>query len=396
MISRIILTTVLFGMMFLISIAFEAPAHLASTHAVDQFQNSDQSYWSARYWMYGVSAMNYILATLTFAAFISIWYAPLKRAAQWVIAAVSVLLLISVIMPNNAWAYYDKTNWPEVVLIMPNESAFFIPDTGANKDTQGAFGSEQYYRDNKIATKRFDIPHAKLPSSSYWSDYYVPTGRLILVNREPYMREWTMTHSRGTSDKNEGFPCQSKEGLNVTLEITVAASVAEEQAPKFLYHFGVKPAEGDRGDPKVVFTSIYYGRSLKEIMDTVIRGKVQSLICRALGPKSFDEINLMQSEILNQIEQQTIEFAHARGITIDYLGSAGTFHFDPDVQQALNERYRATTIKDQLPILREKAIIDAFTKWDGHLPNPAFIAIPEGMVGKATEMLQKQLGMPQK
>jgi hypothetical protein len=67
----------------------------------------------------------------------------------------------------TAYAYYDQANYTEAYFILPNESAFFIPDVGANKETQGGFGSEAYLQENKIPAKRFEIPHQKLSGTSF-------------------------------------------------------------------------------------------------------------------------------------------------------------------------------------------------------------------------------------
>ena len=38
-------------------------------------------------------------------------------------------------------------------------------------------------------------------------------------------------------------------------------------------------------------------------------------------------------------------------MTIDFLGWADTFTFDPDVQKAINDRFAAEHLKDYLPVL---------------------------------------------
>ena len=82
--------------------------------------------------------------------------------------------------------------------MLPNESAFFVPDVGDTRNTQVAFGTEAYYAANKIASKRFVVPHVKLDNSALLGDYYVPSGRLIIVSRKPYAREWTQAAHRAT------------------------------------------------------------------------------------------------------------------------------------------------------------------------------------------------------
>ncbi len=42
--------------------------------------------------------------------------------------------------------------------------------------------------------------------------------------------------------------------------------------------------------------------------------------------------------------ESTTKYCTDKGITLDYIGWAGTFTFDKDVQQAINDRYTAQTI----------------------------------------------------
>ena len=280
----------------------------------------------------------------------------------------------------TAYAYYDQANYTEAYFILPNESAFFIPDVGANKETQGGFGSEAYLQENKIPAKRFEIPHQKLSGTSYWSNYYVPTGRLIIVDRTPYNREWTASGHRGTSPKDESMPCQSREGLNVTAEVGIAVSVHEENAAKFLYWFGVKPPVGDRKDPQVIFTSVFYGRNLAEVMDGVGRGQIQTLVCNEIGKYPLDKVNEMYVPIIEQVKARAEEFLKERGITLDYIGWAGTLTFDKDVQQAINDNYSAQKIAPVLDILKTKALLDVAHKWNGQLPSlPSVVVLPSNL-----------------
>jgi hypothetical protein len=316
------------------------------------------------------------LATLAvLAALVAIWWSPARR---WLAGAVVVALSFNLI-GGEAKAYYDKADYAEVYLVLPNESAFWIPDTGANATTQTNLDSEAYFESNRIATKRFQIPHAVLPGSGWFAGYYVPTGRLIVVDRTPYNREWTKSSSRGTSAKDESFPCQTSEGINVTVEIGIAASVAERDAAKFLYYFGVKPPPGDRKDPAVIFTSVYQGRSLAEVMDGVVRGKVSALVCAEIGARTLDKANAEIDPFMAKVQEDVAAYLKMRGITLDYIGWAGTWTFDQPVQDAINRRYIATQEKlaaESLAPYAETIMVLAMAegvrtavgKFDGKLP----------------------------
>ncbi len=56
-------------------------------------------------------------------------------------------------LDQKAYAYYDQNNYTEAYFVLPNKLAFFIPDVGANRDTQVGFGSEAYLQENKFRRK---------------------------------------------------------------------------------------------------------------------------------------------------------------------------------------------------------------------------------------------------
>ena len=242
----------------------------------------------------------------------------------------------------QAQAYYDKTDYTEAYTILPNESAFWIPDAGANKDNQAQFDSEAYLQANKIAVKRFIVPHTKLQGSGGFFDFYVPAGRLIIVDRTPFSREWVEARERGTSTRNESFPCQSKEGLNISVGVSIGASVLEANAAKYLYRFGVLPPVGDRTDPKVIFASVFFSRKLSDVMDDVGRKKVQTLVCNEIASRSFDKANEEANQIMGAVGKAATDYFASVGITLDFIGWADTFTFDPAVQDAVNRRYVAS------------------------------------------------------
>jgi hypothetical protein len=323
-----------------------------------QFDESNISYIES---VVGMSLFSRIGISfgLVFLVLLAIWWRPLKASVPKVsklFTATAMVGLLFIGMTEKADAYYDKSDYAEAYFILPNESAFYIPDVGANKAGQAAFGSEAYLAENKVAAKRFVIPHVKLENSGLFSNYYVPAGRLIIVDRTPYNREWVKSTARGTASRDESFPCQSSEGLDMTVGVSIASSVTEANAAKFLYYFGVNPPRGNRADPNVIFSSVFAGKSLAEVMDTVVRGKVQALVCGELSKRTLDKGNTEASTtVMAAIEKNVGDFLGTRGITLDYIGWADTFEFDKDVQRAINDKYVALTIESSLPVLQQQA-----------------------------------------
>lgn len=319
-----------------------------------QFFESDAAYATT---MFTFSLFNFIHGISFYAlvgALAYVWIDDILRVMQAIITSAVLLLTV---YSGYAWAYADTTDKTEAYTILPNQSAFWVPDNGANKDDQKQFESEAYYAERKVASKRFVIPHAKLGNSGGFLgwDFYVPTGRLYIVDRTPYSREWVRSANRGTSNKDKSFPCQSKEGLNITVGVSIGTSVSEENAAKFLYNFGVTPPKGQPTDPAVIFTSVYYGRSLQEVMDDVGRKKVQTLVCNEIGARSFDMANSDMVPIMNDVEKKTRAYFDSVGITLNFIGWADTFIFDPEIQYAVNQKYEAEKLASAIPILQQVA-----------------------------------------
>ena len=353
---------------------------LSADQAGKQFENSDMSSVASHYGMafFAHLGIPFVVLLVVLAM---IWWGPARRA----LGLIAVLALLT---PWPAAAYYDKADFTEAYTILPNESGFWIPDIGANKDSQAQFESEAYLNANRVAIKRFIVPHTKLQGSGSFFDFYVPAGRLIIVDRTPFSREWVDANDRGTSRRREGFPCQSKEGLNIAVGVSVGASVLEQSAAKYLYRFGVLPPAGDRTDPKVIFNSVYYSRKLSDVMDDVGRKKVQTLVCDEISARSFDKANEEAVQIMQDVKQKATAYFAEVGITLDFIGWADTFTFDHEVQDAVNRRYVASQdqaiaalLSPYTATIQTLAAADALRafgqKTDGRLPSTIVGLPPE-------------------
>lgn len=374
-------------------------APITARVALKQFENSDASYVVAQYGMQLFSFAGAVASIATLTILLIIWWGPLTSPRSKALARdlrkhfLGAAIVLALFGAPAANAFFDTTDRTEVITILPNESAFWIPDVGANRDAQGKLDSEEYLNANKVALKRYVIPHQKLSGSggTSWTsgwDSYVPTGRMIIVDRTPFSREWVDAQDRGTAAKKEGFPCQTKEGLNVTVGVAIGASVAEANAAKFLYRFGVKSPAGDRSDPKVIFTSVYYGRSLAEVMDDFGRKKVSEIVCDQTTARILDKVNEDAKAIKDAATKSIVDFFAAYGINVDFVGWADTFTFDPPIQEALNRRYIAavdqqvaTMLQPYASTIQALATADALRAFgnhtDGKLPTTIVGLPPE-------------------
>ena len=364
---------------------------LTGQAAGKQFENSDLSFISSTLGMRFFSGIGVPFAVLV-AVLVAIWWRPVSRLFM-TLAAIGALLTA-----QPAAAYYDKTDFTEAYTILPNESAFWIPDAGANKDSQAQFETEAFLNANKVALKRFIVPHTKLSGSGSFYDFYVPAGRLIIVDRTQFSREWVDAADRGTSRRKEGFPCQSREGLNIAVGVSIGTSVNEANAAKYLYRFGVIAPQGDRGDPRVIFNSVYYSRKLAEVMDDVGRKKIQTLVCDEIASRTFDKANEEAVKIMEIVKGKAAEYFSNVGITLDFVGWADTFTFDAQVQEAVNRRYIASQEQAIAALLApHAATIQALAasealrsfgrKTDGRLPS-TIVGLPAEL-GPLLETLMK-------
>ena len=351
MLSRVVLSVVVIVGFTALQFALNLQSTLVTARAAGaQFASSDAAYTASmtRLAVWQGLAPPTIMLVL---ALLAIWWPVLRGLVRRVLPLAMAAALLA---PAAAHAYFDTTDRAEAYTVLPNESAFWIPDAGDRKADQTRLDSEAFLEANRISVARFIIPHVKFQNSGGWAgfDAYVPSGRLIIVDRSPYTREWVDHADRGTSARKEGFPCQSREGLNVTAGVTIGTSVADgPQASRFLYRFGVKRPAGERSDRATIFTSVYFSRSLAEVMDDVGRKQIQAIVCREFAARPLDRANDEANAIMATIEQEARKYLASMGITLDFIGWADTFTFDRDIQKAINDRYIADKLQPVAGIL---------------------------------------------
>ena len=280
-----------------------------------------------------------------------------------------------------AMAYYETRDNPEFFMIQANQSAFAIPVVGDTKNTQTNFGSKKFLDDAKVATKRFMVPHTMVRNPNWGtSDYYVPSVLLILVDRTPYMREWRDENDRGTSSKKEGFTFQSREGINIGTGVSISAMVKEEDAATFLYWWGTKNQQFT--DVASQFASTAQGKSLAEIMDTVVRGMVQSELSNAFMKRGFAEGNAQAADIMAEVRDRVTKHFAEKGITIDYIGYSGPLSYADSIQKSIDQVFisqqsaaSSAAMMAAVPYMKEQAAINvvnaqaaAMQKWNGAIP----------------------------
>ena len=211
----------------------------------------------------------------------------IKKIASVLLISMAVMVISTGCMPPPKIDIYEE--------IAPNETAFIVPLEGANDDSQGKFMSVEFLENARVATKRISIPQKERKIGRWWWNIeWIPTVKVIKVDRSPVTREWTADPSTGTSEKNQALVVESKDSITFWTGITVTARITEEDASTFLYNFSGKP--------------------LSEVVDENVRGFVLAVLSREFGRRVLDKCRTEKSEIFELALNETqAEFAEKGG-----------------------------------------------------------------------------------
>jgi hypothetical protein len=209
------------------------------------------------------------------------------------------------------------------VEIKPNETVFVIPLEGESKEGQAKFQSVEFLEGRKVATKRVYIPQKQHNTGRTPGDYtWIPTVEVVRVDRSPVTREWTKGKDTGTSTKDQAITVESQDSINFRAGVNITVSIQEDDAAKFLYYF--------------------HGKPLPEVVDTNIRGYVQTVLAREFGQKDLTLCMKEKSTVFRMCFEETQKYFKEKGITVDYLGSSEGLSYDePKIQDAINKRFVA-------------------------------------------------------
>ena len=416
-ISRIIITVLAIGLWTFASTAVDATAPLISSKAaMGQLQDTDSGFIIAR-WGALVTG-GHLSSGLLLLVLLAIWAGPvikgLKRLAGRTPPSPGslVALLFVILGGSSCHGYYDARDNEEYVTIKANQTAFLVPQQGANLQGQGAFDSAAYLEKNKIAEKRIQIPHMLLKRKGWTAtDMYIPSAVLYVVTREPFVREWLKESIRGTSSKNEGFFLESAEGINIDFGVAISAHIKIEDSALYMFNLGTASTQADTSE----FPSVVYARPLAEVMDQVVRARVQTLLAREFGSRPMARCITDKAESMAAVEKQVVGDFAKIGITIDYVGYASQLNFDKEIQDAINKvfltKQEAEAAANQLVSIPVRTAIADITikegigkgleKWDGKLPAlPSFMILTPEVINSVKSLfpgsapLPTQLGQP--
>jgi regulator of protease activity HflC (stomatin/prohibitin superfamily) len=220
----------------------------------------------------------------------------------------------------------------QLEVIDTSETAFLLPLTGDLKQ-QDAFASEEYLQQNLVSTKQVQIPFRWLQTDYYWCGLgaargkWVPSMRLVKVDRAPVTREWTADEHSGTSSKNEAIWVMTSDSVCFSTGWTCTARIAStEDAVKFLFN--------------------YPSGSLAEVMDREIRAKIQTEFGLEVTDRPMDELRMKATPVFRRTTEAVEEFFKTRGITITNIGISGGYVYqDAKIQETLNKVFQSQQMK---------------------------------------------------
>lgn len=208
-----------------------------------------------------------------------------------------------------------------LVSIESNETAFVIPLEG-NTKAQGAFDSVDFLNEAKVATKRITVPQRwRKTGRFYFSGEWIPNVKVITVDRSPVTREWTDSGEKAR-DQAKAVSVESKDSIGFQIGVNTTAMVEEPNTAKFLYY--------------------YPRKSLASVIDSNVRGDIQSLLSEEFGSRDLEQCKEDKNEIFAKVREKIVKKYESFGITITSFGLAeGLTYEDREIQQAINDAYVA-------------------------------------------------------
>lgn len=245
----------------------------------------------------------------------------LRRGAA--LGTLAVLPLLSGCKP------YDR---PEYVEIDTSETGFLIPLEG-DTSQQAKFQSEDYLRARKVAAKRVQILHRWSQQGRMgWDGQWIPTVRLVKVNRSPLTREWTSGDHRNADGqrrpdgRDQAIWIESADSVGFSMGFTCTGFIAEDDAAKFLYW--------------------YPSGTLDDVLDREVRGRIQQAAAEVAARYPLDQLRSKKQEISDAVKRDLTNYLSGRGITITTVGMFGGMTYEnPAIQKSIDETFIAQQLK---------------------------------------------------
>jgi hypothetical protein len=255
---------------------------------------------------------------------LGVWLGKRFGGASALVALAALPLLL-----GGCMRAYDK---PEYVEIDTSETGFLISLEGDGTQ-QAKFQSEDYLKQRKVAAKRVQITHrwsqeGRLANDGRW----LPTVRLVKVNRSPVTREWMSAEnaqgvgSRRPAQGDKAIWIESADSVGFSMGFNCTAFISEEDAAKFLYW--------------------YPSGSLSDVMDHEIRGRIQQVAAEVAAKYPLDNLRSKKQEISDAVKRDVTNFFAGRGISVTTVGMFGGMTYEnPEIQRSIDQTFIAQQLK---------------------------------------------------
>lgn len=227
------------------------------------------------------------------------------KAATGVKASAALCLLALLPLTAGCWRPFEPI---ELQTISPNEEAFLLPLT-ADVKQQTSTNNEEYLKQNLVYTKQVRIPQQWVQKGY---EYLGPNGKwqaaaiLVKVDKSPVTREWTADPNSGTSNKNEAIWVMTSDQVEFSTGWTCTARIASrDDAVRFLHN--------------------YPNGSLKDVLDTEVRGKLQATFGLEVTDQPMTKLRQEATPHILRTTKDVCDFFKDRGVTITNLGITGGF-----------------------------------------------------------------------
>jgi hypothetical protein len=331
--TRIVVALLLLGVVALFQFIILTPTEqvLLSKAGVDQVNGGHVEMLKLRGMQSGKETVNMICDILY--VLIVLWL--LKPVIKTLLAnkngqtAKTIMVLLLPLMLVSCMKAYDK---PEYVEISNNETAFVFPLEGDTKE-QEKFHSKEHLQQAKVASKRIQITH-RWNQTGRWSDdgSWIPSIRVIKVDRSPVTRNWQATETNGHQtkgeDKDTAIWVESADSVGFSMGFACTAYVTEEDSSTFLYW--------------------YPSGSLANVMDTEIRARIQQGAAEVSAKYPLDLLRGKKQEIIDSIRKDVTVFFKERGITITTIGMFGGMTYENiEIQKSIDSVFIAQQEKEK-------------------------------------------------
>lgn len=247
----------------------------------------------------------------------------MRKVILAIVAGFAIAVLVA-----GATTGCRKYQTPEYESVGTSETAFVVPlegdsAKGLKLDSEAAYDKYKVMEKRILITKRWNKT-----GRMYTQGEWIPTIKVIKVERTPVTREWTADENSGTKNENEAIWVESSDSVGFSVGFNCTAHIQEADAARFLYW--------------------YKGNTLASVMDQEIRNRIQQVASEVAAKYDLDELREKKLEIIGEVRKDVIPFFELRGITVTTIGMFGGFQYEnPKIQEAIDAVFIAQQLKNE-------------------------------------------------